>query len=684
MATRYWVGGSGTWDSTTTTNWAATSGGAGGQSVPTATDDVIFDVNSGSGIAVTCSSAICANVTGTLLTGTLSGSLTAYGSPIFGSSADVSALTLTLSGTGSYGISISNSVGTVIINSAGGTYTLSAPFTATLLNIQSGNFATNNYYVVLNQFTVTGTATSSVTLGSSTIETASVTFSAGNNFTLNAGTSLIGPTSPSVSVTISTRNSDNAPRTFYDVVSTSSLTLYGLNTFRNVTIQFNLSILDNQTITGALTLNAGTLTARRAMVGDVGFGVRKTLTIASLPVTPVYWDFSDIAIAGAVGTLSGTYLGNRGNNSGITFASPKTVYWVGGTGSWFNATSWALTSGGAPSINNVPLAQDSIVVDNSSGSAGMVISGLTAADSRSTTFITTLDMSTRTTSASVTGSGTTYSIFLLGNLTLGYSGCSVTSVQFYGRSPQTITPNGATIYGPVVIFSTSTVNLAGALTISATASVSPGVLQLITGTLNTNNYNMTITTSFADNCIYSLRSSSWGIFTFALGTSTVSFNKYLTVSGGRAIQFTGISTGKFQVTGAGTRLISPGTSGIYFPTIDNAGNGILQFSGTAKYYNLTNSYKTTGATTIKFSSGSGNSFTLFDLAGEAGRVCTLTSTSTSGRALLAFANNTPINAGATSTDAGNNFGVLFTGAGNGYLSVSYINSVVGQSGFFLI
>lgn len=43
MADRYWVGGSGTWSSASTTNWSATSGGAGGASVPTAADNVIFD-----------------------------------------------------------------------------------------------------------------------------------------------------------------------------------------------------------------------------------------------------------------------------------------------------------------------------------------------------------------------------------------------------------------------------------------------------------------------------------------------------------------------------------------------------------------------------------------------------------------------------------------------------------------
>ena len=42
MANRYWVGGTGTWD-TSTTNWSATSGGASGASAPTTNDSVFFD-----------------------------------------------------------------------------------------------------------------------------------------------------------------------------------------------------------------------------------------------------------------------------------------------------------------------------------------------------------------------------------------------------------------------------------------------------------------------------------------------------------------------------------------------------------------------------------------------------------------------------------------------------------------
>jgi hypothetical protein len=48
MADRYWVGGSGSWNSTT--KWSATSGGASGASVPTASDNAIFDANSGAAL----------------------------------------------------------------------------------------------------------------------------------------------------------------------------------------------------------------------------------------------------------------------------------------------------------------------------------------------------------------------------------------------------------------------------------------------------------------------------------------------------------------------------------------------------------------------------------------------------------------------------------------------------------
>lgn len=61
MADRYWVGGTGTWDGTSTANWAITSGGAAGASAPTISDNAIFDTNSGTLATVSVSSTAKAN-----------------------------------------------------------------------------------------------------------------------------------------------------------------------------------------------------------------------------------------------------------------------------------------------------------------------------------------------------------------------------------------------------------------------------------------------------------------------------------------------------------------------------------------------------------------------------------------------------------------------------------------------
>ena len=59
MADRYWVGGTGTWNASSTTNWSSTATGGGGASVPTSADHVFFGANSySSGATITLSGAI--------------------------------------------------------------------------------------------------------------------------------------------------------------------------------------------------------------------------------------------------------------------------------------------------------------------------------------------------------------------------------------------------------------------------------------------------------------------------------------------------------------------------------------------------------------------------------------------------------------------------------------------------
>lgn len=62
MAEKYWVGGSGTWDNSTTTNWSNSNGGAGGASVPTSSDNANFTTSSGNGTVTIASTAACNNL----------------------------------------------------------------------------------------------------------------------------------------------------------------------------------------------------------------------------------------------------------------------------------------------------------------------------------------------------------------------------------------------------------------------------------------------------------------------------------------------------------------------------------------------------------------------------------------------------------------------------------------------
>jgi hypothetical protein len=71
MANRYWVSGSGIWDASNTANWSTTSGGAGGASVPTASDDAYFDANSGGGTITINPGAVCDFIGGNGFTGHL-------------------------------------------------------------------------------------------------------------------------------------------------------------------------------------------------------------------------------------------------------------------------------------------------------------------------------------------------------------------------------------------------------------------------------------------------------------------------------------------------------------------------------------------------------------------------------------------------------------------------------------
>lgn len=112
MANRYWVGGTGTWDASNTANWSATSGGAGGASVPTSADGAIFNASSGAGVCTIAAVVPCLFMYTSGYTGTI-----AFGSnkvQIYGNNTTVfeGAATYSITGTPLVDLVYSGSVGT--------------------------------------------------------------------------------------------------------------------------------------------------------------------------------------------------------------------------------------------------------------------------------------------------------------------------------------------------------------------------------------------------------------------------------------------------------------------------------------------------------------------------------------------------------------------------------------------
>lgn len=192
MASRYWVGGTGTWDTTTTTHWAATSGGAGGASVPVATDAVFLDANSGGGTVT-----LAQNVTQTIIslsgfTGTLdfsSNTISLSGS----NTTVVNAGTATMTGTPHFILTYTGSTGTRTITAA------NAEASAASYTIQAGSDIIASPARARN-FILNDTFTGSLSSAAATVY-GDLTFSA--NMTIPGGTSTwqIGGSSGTVNIT---------------------------------------------------------------------------------------------------------------------------------------------------------------------------------------------------------------------------------------------------------------------------------------------------------------------------------------------------------------------------------------------------------------------------------------------------------------------------------------------------
>lgn len=408
MADRYWVGGTGTWTKTSTTNWSATSGGAGGASAPTATDNVIFD--SATTYTVTVSGIAgdidCLSLTVSAGTVTFSSTSTPYVN-VYGSfniktgtSWTVSTLRFRSTTTGNTitpnGVTLTSAI---VFDGVGGGWTLAGALTCTSITWTNGTFNTANYAVTISSIlgfrTATGTKT--INLGSSTLTSSAVgtpnadfvnfgstTGDAG--LTLNAGTSsLVGPAS-------GTSNFYGSGKTFYNVTFRGAVNysgvgtpVYGANTFNNLTfpgasgnIYTQVTLYADQTVNGTLTIGSSQSSANGGaalLFKSSGLYTDTKYTVTAAAVSILCVTFQNITAAGSAVPWTGTNVGNGGGNTNITFTAAKTVYWsLAAGGTYQEGTSgsiaFATSSGGAPARTNFPLVQDTVIIDNAGLTTG--------------------------------------------------------------------------------------------------------------------------------------------------------------------------------------------------------------------------------------------------------------------------------------------------------------------------
>jgi hypothetical protein len=610
MADRYWVGGAGDWNASNTANWSATSGGAGGQSVPTASDNVFFDANSGVGTvsitqSVNCLTFDATGFTSQINTNNFGTTLNVYGSYILNSVSffihwnSFNAVVLRATTSGNIIRCNGNhwQGGGFYIAAPGGTYTLDDAFISTNGNVQTpfdfsaGTLNTNNYNMTLgNSLSAgggrfvdfgSGSGTKVLNLGSSIITiNATVGGSAtdirqsGSNLTFNPGTSKLKLIN--VSSFLSTPNI-----TWYEVeidVTSVAIALIVAQTFK----------------TQILTTTGSTPTKRAVLHGNTGTNALQFLTqvstSASLPDTDIF----NIYYVGPL--ISGARLGDRGLNTGITFPAPKNCYRIG-TGNW-NANQWAATSGGTPDVNFFPLPQDIAVFDqNTTGGTHTI----------NYSIIGTIDMSARTSALTLAGST---AINIHGNWKFGtgvtrtYSG----AITFTGDKTQSVLSNGISFANAFTINSPrSTLTFDDAFINTSTITVTRGKLNVGSSNItvsglasNNSNFREVSLGSSTITCTSTtpVNFSTVGLG-FSAGTSTIVCN---TASG---FTFGGGGFTYYDVSLTGTAAVGIGISGVN--TFNNLSIAAPSAAG-IKTVSISDNQVISGTFTI--SGGAGNQRTL--------------------------------------------------------------------------
>lgn len=289
MAARFWVGGDGTWDNSSTAHWSTTSNGASGSAAPTSSDIVTLDGNGGAGTGL-------------------------GGGPLITVNANVNA-------------------SAVLLGTTGGNF------------IGSLDFAANNNSPTFGTFAFSGSGTRQLNMGNGTWTLTSL--GSANVFDVTTATGL---TLNCNSSTVLCSSASTGPRSFagggktFNVVTvvdtgngrssfrfTTAITIGTLNLTAPLAISFGTNL--TTTITNAFTwagtaFNSGFLIANDATAANT----QATISCASGTCSIDYAALHGIAFTGGA-TFNVTNSFSLGGNSGTNvFSGPggSTGKFIGG------------------------------------------------------------------------------------------------------------------------------------------------------------------------------------------------------------------------------------------------------------------------------------------------------------------------------------------------------------------
>jgi hypothetical protein len=572
--------------------WSAQSNGATSiDNFPLPQDTIIFDNGTGSGTTVTINAPWnigtinASNRTNSMTLAIFNISPSIYGNWISGSGLATTRTTgvLIFSKRGTQTITCNGSsiVYPININSVSGTVQLNDALllntTTGVITLTSGTFDASSYNVNCAAFNTSGSSNRTLKMGSGTWSigyTVSVwNIAQTTNFNFYPGTAEIIFTDQSTSSRTFVGGSLSYNKvTIGGATGTSTFNITGTNTFKELastktvahTIAFgsNTQLFDKWSVTGTvgnLVTLTGTSTNHRLRGGPTS-GIN-------------YLTMNAVGFFAAESTGE-FYAGpNSTGTAGLPVVrtappTPRTLYWVGGTGNWSDTAKWSTSSGGSGG-SAIPTSLDDVVFNSASNA---------------TSYTATINTSAKCNTLTITGpaSGTltlagSSNIACNGNITFPTTGLSVTHTGYIllggSSGSKTFNAGGLSLSSLIHVVSTNAEwSLGSNLTTSA--------LLLSSGTINISSYNLTVNSSIAASG-FEKRSINLGS-----GTTTVTNNFELGNSETSAANLT-VTAGTSQITLSGQNSLFYGNGKTFYNlSFTNTNLGTSEIYGSNTFNNL--------------------------------------------------------------------------------------------------